>query len=115
MERELTVLSLREAARQIGLSANALRNFVRGARPRITTRTRIERWLAGRPRGERAVSVAAVARLLGEVTPDLPQPEAAAVGRDLAQALLHAYQRRRLPPPRWVRDLARHYGSSAET
>lgn len=109
IERELTTLSLRQAAREIGVSPNALRNFVRGAQPRVTTRARLERWLAGRAGAASPASVSTIVRLLGEVSPDLSPRETAVIGRDLTESLLAAYHRRRLPPPRWVRELARHY------
>jgi hypothetical protein len=109
IERELASTSLRQAAREIGLSPNALRNFVRGAIPRATTRTRLERWLATRAATPSAASVSTIVRLLGEVSPDLPPRETAAIGRELTESILAAYERRRRPPPRWVRELARHY------
>lgn len=109
VERELKWVSLRQAAAEIGISPNALRNFIRGAAPRLTTRTRLERWLAARTTDARTASVSTIVKLLGEVSPDLPARETAAIGRDLAESLLAAYHRRHLPPPRWVRELARHY------
>ena len=109
VERELAWVSLRQAAAEIGISPNALRNFVRGATPRLTTRVRLGRWLAGRAPPEESASVSTIVRLLGEVSPDLSPRETAAIGRDLAESILSAYQRRRLPPPRWVRELARQY------
>lgn len=114
VERELATVSLRRAAREIGLSPNAVRNFVRGARPRTTTRHRLERWLASRPAARSGPSLSTFVRLLGEVTPGLPPRETAALGREVSQLLLEAYRRRHLPPPRWVREVARHYGSSSE-
>jgi hypothetical protein len=114
VERELAVVSLRRAAREIGISPNALRNFVRGADPRSSTRHRLERWLASRPGPSRGPSVAAFVRLLERVTPDLPPTDATGLGRDVSRLLVDAYRRRRLPAPRWVRELARHYGAGAE-
>jgi hypothetical protein len=111
VERELAAISLREAARQIGLSPNALRNFVRGAEPRATTRHRLERWLADRPGAAPGPSLSNFVQLLENITPDLPAREAAALGREMSELLLDAYRRRQIPPPRWVREVARHYGS----
>jgi hypothetical protein len=112
VERELATVSLREAAREIGLSPNALRNFVRGAHPRATTRHLLERWLGQRPGAAGGPSVSNFVRLLENITPDLPRREAAALGREMSTLLLDAYRRRQIPPPRWVREVARHYGSS---
>lgn len=114
VERELGAVSLRQAAREAGMSPNALRNFVRGARPRAITRSRLERWLATRPTEAPGPSLAAFVRLLGGVTPDLPPRDAATLGREVSQLLLDAYQRRHMPTPRWVREVARHYGSSTD-
>jgi hypothetical protein len=102
VERELAVVSLRRAAVEIGLSPNALRNFVRGAEPRATTRLRLERWVAGRPAAAPGPSLSAFVRLLEEVTPDLPPRDASALGRDVSQLLVELYRRRHLRPPRWV-------------
>jgi len=111
VERELASISLRQAAREIGLSPNALRNFVRGAHPRATTRQRLERWLASRGAPGRGPSLSRFLRLIEQVTPDLPPREAQALGREMSQLLVDAYQRQRLPPPRWVSELARHYST----
>lgn len=109
VERQLTNISLRQAAREIGLSPNALRNFVRGAEPRTTTRHRLERWLASRGAPAGGPSLSAFVRLIEDVTPDLPPREARALGREMSQLLIDAYQRQHHPAPRWVRELARHY------
>jgi ADP-ribose pyrophosphatase YjhB (NUDIX family) len=108
--RALATTSLRQAAREIGLSPNALRNFLAGAEPRIRTRARIERWLAARRVEEgRAPSVGNLVQLIGELSRELSPAQSAALGRETAHFLLEAYQARRVAPPRWVRELARHY------
>lgn len=109
VERELDEHSLRWVARQVRMSPNAIRNFLRGATPRRATRVRLERWLASRPTPGRGPSLQGFIRLMGEVTTGLPQKEAAAIGGEVSRMLLGAYQRQQLPPPRWVRELARHY------
>lgn len=109
VERELADLSLRRAAREIGLSPNALKNFLNGAVPRRTTRARLERWLRSRPAERGAPSLQRFLRLVGEITPDLPSGEAAAIGREVSRLILDAYRRQQIPPPRWVRELAQHY------
>lgn len=107
--RQLTTISLRQAASGIGLSPNALRNFLAGAEPRATTRAKLERWLATRRTDERAPRVGDLVRLIGELAGDLSPAQAAALGRETARFLLDAYQARRIVPPRWVRELASHY------
>ena len=107
--RQLATISLRQAASEIGLSPNALRNFLAGAEPRVTTRAKLERWLATRKTGEPRPKVGALVQLIGELTGDLSPAQAAALGRETASFLLDAYQARRLTPPRWVREMASHY------
>jgi post-segregation antitoxin (ccd killing protein) len=112
MERQLTTVSLRQAAAEIGLSPNALKNFLAGAEPRATTRAKLERWLAGRKTSEPAPKVTDLVRLIGDLAVDLSAAQSAALGRETARLLAQAYQERNLTPPRWVRELATHYGSS---
>src|SRR5437773_10802946 len=42
----ITELSLRGAAKEMGISPNGLRNFINGSAPRSATRAKLERWLA---------------------------------------------------------------------
>jgi hypothetical protein len=114
VEREVAHASLRGVAANIGLSPNALRNFIRGATPRAATRAKLERWIAGLPREASGPRVSAFSRLIVEATPGLPPREATTVGRELTRAILSAYERRQLPPPRWVRELSRHYSATPE-
>ena len=107
--RQLATLSLRQAATEIGLSPNALRNFLAGAEPRATTRAKLERWLATRKTDEKHPRIADMVRLIGDLTAELSPAQAAALGRETARLLLGAYQERRLSPPRWVRELADYY------
>ncbi|MBI4420071.1 MAG: hypothetical protein HY560_04530 [Gemmatimonadetes bacterium] len=109
--REVAERSLRQAAREIGLSPNGLRNFLNGAAPRSATRLRMERWLAGQARTRRPPSVGHLVRLIEQLGAELSPRQTAALGRDVAELLVTNYQSRRLPPPRWVRELASHYGA----
>lgn len=111
VDRELAHVSLRRAAREIGLSPNALKNFLNGAVPRRTTRARLERWLLARPAGAQGPGVRRFVQLIGQVSPDLPSREAATLGREMSRLILDAYQRQRIPPPRWVRELLQHYSA----
>lgn len=106
-------MSLRQAGREIGLSPNALRNFVAGAQPRLKTRLYLERWLASRPPTTAGPSVAEFLSLVDGLTPDLPPREARALARHLTDDLVKAYRRVQLPTPSWVRELSRHYGTEA--
>lgn len=107
--RQLASISLRQAASQIGLSPNALRNFLAGAEPRATTRAKLERWLAARKTHEQRPRVADLVELIGDLAAELSPAQAAALGRETARFLVGAYQERHRPPPRWVRELADYY------
>ncbi len=112
VSRQLATLSLRQAASGIGLSPNALRNFLAGAEPRATTRAKLERWIATRKTDERNPKISDLVRLIGDLTVELSPAQTAALGRETARLLLGAYQERRLSPPRWVRELADYYRTS---
>ncbi|MBI4541723.1 MAG: hypothetical protein HY705_01700 [Gemmatimonadetes bacterium] len=109
MARHVAIISLRQAAREIGLSPNALRNFLNGAEPRTATRAKMERWLASRRTRERGPGVGRLVELLGELGTELAPAQTAALGQHTVRFLLNAYEARRLPPPRWVRELADYY------
>jgi len=104
--------SLRQAASEIGLSPNALRNFLAGAEPRKTTRAKLERWIGARKTADTGPQLGDLVRLIGDLTVDLSAAQAASLGRETARLLLEAYQERQLPPPRWVRELATQYRAS---
>jgi hypothetical protein len=107
--RETATLSLRKAAREIAVSPNGLRNFLKGSVPHPATRAKLEHWLSGRGRGSRPPSIGRLIRLVGELASDLSPGQAAQLGRDIADLLCRAYEARRLGPPRWVLDLQRHH------
>ncbi|OYV69074.1 MAG: hypothetical protein B7Z72_07790 [Gemmatimonadetes bacterium 21-71-4] len=110
--RQLATISLRQAAGEIGLSPNALRNFVRGAEPRLSTRAKLEQWVAAHRETEPRPSVGRLVRLLAELGAELSPTQTVQLGRDTARFLLAAYETRRLPPPRWVRELVAYYRPS---
>ncbi len=109
LAREVARQSLRRVAREVGISPNGLRNFLRGSDPRPATRGKLEHWLAVRRGPTRPPSVGHLVRLLDELGADLAPRQAAALGREIAQSLATAYERRHQPPPRWVRELITHY------
>jgi len=100
---------LRRAAAELSISPNGLRNFLNGSAPRSATRTKFERWLAGRQHVTRPPNVGQLVRLLNELAGDLSTQQTAALAGDIAGLLATAYEARRLSPPRWVQDLLRHY------
>ncbi|HZI23037.1 MAG TPA: hypothetical protein VFD76_10985 [Gemmatimonadales bacterium] len=110
VESAITELSLRGAAKQIGVSPNGLRNFINGSAPRSATRAKFERWLASLDhRSVPPPTVGHLVRLLTDLSGDLSPQQAVALGRSISAVLAEAYQARHLAPPRWVKDLLRHY------
>ncbi len=110
VEREIAELSLRNAAKQIGISPNGLRNFINGSASRSATRAKLERWLASLDhRTVPPPTVGHLVRLLTDMSGDLSPQQTALLGRNISALLADAYEARRLAPPRWVQDLLRHY------
>jgi len=113
--REAGQVSLRRVAKEISMSPNGVRDFLHGATPRSATRTKLERWLSSKGRVTRPPNVGQFIRLLNEVSGDLSPQQTEQMGRHLAALLVESYEVRRLAPPRWVRELVRHYEPRAGT
>jgi len=106
----ITELSLRGAAKEMGISPNGLRNFINGSAPRSATRAKLERWLASLDhRTVPPPTVGHLVRLLTDLSGDLSPQQTVLLGRSISAVLADAYEARRLSPPRWVQDLLRHY------
>lgn len=104
--RRVTDRSLRRCAREIGISPNGLRDFLQGAAPRLSTRSKLERWLGAQTSTEKAPSVAHLLRLVGDVAAELSPADADGLRREITKYLSRAYEERRQPQPKWLRDLA---------
>ena len=107
--RETARLSLRQAAAQISLSPNGLRNFLNGSAPRSATRAKLERWLSNQQRVTRPPNIGQLVRLLDELSGDLSPQQTMRLGREIAGLLAAAYETRRLSPPRWVQQFLQQY------
>jgi len=107
--RETARLSLRQAAAQVSLSPNGLRNFLNGSAPRSATRAKLERWLSSQQRVTRPPNIGQLVRLLDELSGDLSPQQTMRLGREIAGLLAAAYETRRLSPPRWVQQLLQQY------
>ena len=107
--RETARLSLRQAAAQISLSPNGLRNFLNGSAPRSATRAKLERWLSSQQRVTRPPNIGQLVRLLDELSGDLSPQQTMRLGREIAGLLAAAYEMRRLSPPRWVQQFLQQY------
>jgi transcriptional regulator with XRE-family HTH domain len=111
MAREAARYSLRHVAREVGMSPNGLRDFLRGAGPRSSTRAKLERWLAGQGQVTRPPNVGQFIRLLNHLAVDLSPEQKTRFGRAIGHLLVESYEVRRLAAPRWVQSLLRHYSS----
>jgi len=107
--RETARLSLRQAAAQISLSPNGLRNFLNGSAPRSATRAKLERWLSSQQRVTRPPNIGQLVRLLDELSGDLSPQQTMRLGREIAGLLAAEYETRRLSPPRWVQQFLQQY------
>ena len=107
--RETARFSLRQAAAQISLSPNGLRNFLNGSAPRSATRAKLERWLSSQQRVTRPPNIGQLVRLLDELSGDLSPQQTMRLGREIAGLLAAAYETRRLSPPRWVQQFLKQY------
>ena len=109
--RAVVQTSLRQAAREISISPNGLRNFINGAAARPATCLKLERWVARRELKGRAPTEGRFIKLLNEVASDLTPRQASAVAKEVASLIADAYELRDLTPPRWMADLARQADS----
>ncbi|HZI23039.1 MAG TPA: hypothetical protein VFD76_10995 [Gemmatimonadales bacterium] len=107
--REAARYSLRRVAREVGMSPNGLRDFLRGAGPRSTTRAKLEQWLADQGQVTRPPNVGQFIRLLNHLAVDLSPDQKRQFGRAIGELLVESYEARRLASPRWVQTLMRHY------
>jgi len=107
VDREVAHRSLRRAAAEVGVSPNGLRHFLGGAFPRLSTRLKLERWLAANATPSRPPAVGQLVRLLHELAADLPTEQAGELALSIGSMLEEAYTGLRLSPPAWVRELAR--------
>lgn len=109
----VTDRSLRRCAREVGISPNGLRDFLHGAVPRLSTRSKLERWLAAQSPEEKAPAVAHLVRLIGDLTIELSPSDADGLRREIATFLSHAYEERRQNAPKWLAELASHDAAAA--
>ena len=102
----VTDRSLRRCAREISISPNGLRDFLHGAAPRLSTRSKLERWLAAQTPDEKAPNVAHVVRLVGDLTSELSPSDGDNLRREITRYLTGAYESRRQSIPKWLKELS---------
>ena len=102
--------SLRQAARDIGMSPTGLRGFLDGAAPYVKTERKLRAWyLREANRGVQAVSPEAASNalklLVGHFAP--------AFGRETTLELMEVLERRcrdsQTPVPQWIGELRQQY------
>ena len=107
LRAEVEAATLRQVARQVGMSPSGLQKLLDGAHPRGATRRRVERWYVlhgpGRLRvglgGGTALTV--VHALVQDLAPARHRP----VMEQLLESMEQAYLSARLPRPEWLEEL----------
>jgi hypothetical protein len=102
--------SLRQAARDIGMSPTGLRGFLDGAAPYVKTERKLRAWyLREANRGVQAVSPEAASNALRLLTAHF----APAYGRETTLELVDVLERRardsQTPVPAWIAELRSQY------
>lgn len=106
--------SLRQAARNIGMSPTGLRGFLDGADPYVKTARKLAEWYvreAGRHQTGLTVETAAAA--LDLLTKHLPMARREAAAAELVEVLHRHCIRSATPPPQWLTELRRSYASDS--
>ena len=88
--REAARYSLRRVAREVGMSPNGLRDFLRGALPRSATRAKLEQWLASQGQVTRPPNMGQFIRLLNHLAVDLSPDQTKQFGRAIAELLVES-------------------------
>ncbi len=95
----VSAASLRQTAREVGMSPSGLQKFLDGSGPHPATRKKLEQWYL---RGGRVPDVQSVLSSLGVLVQDLPPAERI---QAMDRALVALEQSRTGKPPSWVKHL----------
>lgn len=107
--------SLRQAAREVGMSPTGLRKFLEGSSPYTPTRRKLERWYVREAAAHQGdVSHEAAVAALRVLVQDLPPARRRPAAEALLGALEHAYEGARLTAPEWLRALRQHLPEGIE-
>ncbi len=104
--------SLRNAAREIGMSPPGLKLFLLGGSPRSKTLEKIRAWHLAH--GSEGPSVDAARGALRLLVCQLPTDERVPVGRLMLAVLAYLHRRRGSRRPRWLAPLREEYGMPGE-
>jgi multidrug efflux pump subunit AcrA (membrane-fusion protein) len=99
--------SLRQVAREVGMSPTGLGKFMAGGQPYSATRVKLERWYVRERLPEETLSADAAALALRSLTDALPLDASGAVERRLLEVLTDAYAATPAGVPSWLKELQR--------
>lgn len=99
--------SLRQVAREVGLSPTGLAKFLEGTRPYAATRQKLERWYVQQERTLAAPRLTAdtawaIVRVLVQ---DLALPRQKPALASVVRALDEAYGKAEVPTPKWLAEV----------
>jgi transcriptional regulator with XRE-family HTH domain len=97
--------SLRAVARDIGVSAAGLRQFLNGRSPYPTTLVKLNAWYLRRLASAPEFTAAAAQAGLRVLLEAIPADEREAAAAELLEYLEGLYRGRRLRPPAWLAEL----------
>jgi transcriptional regulator with XRE-family HTH domain len=103
LEAERT--SMRAVAREVGLTARALDQFLAGSQPRLSTQMKLRAWYV---RSAGAVSyhdVSTARAALDVLTAGLPEPVRVKLRRALLDRIEEAHRKVGITVPKWVGEL----------
>jgi hypothetical protein len=95
---------LRPVARAIGLDPAAILKFLRGSKPRASTRQKLERWYV-EARIPDVLSPDAARAALDILVQDLPPGDREQALKEAIKAFRAIYQRAKAPQPGWITEL----------
>jgi hypothetical protein len=107
--------SLRQAARDIGMSPTGLRGFLDGADPYVKTARKLTEWYvreAGRQQ-QSELTVETAAAALDLLTKHLPVARRDAAAAELVEVLHRHCIGSRTPPPEWLTELRRSFAADS--
>ncbi|MBI4409145.1 MAG: hypothetical protein HY561_05525 [Gemmatimonadetes bacterium] len=104
---EVEATSLRQVAREIGMSPTGLHKFLTGATPYSATRRKLEHWYIREESARYGAELSAEAALaaLHVLVRDLPATRQTAALQRLTHSLMEIYREVRRPSPTWLREL----------
>lgn len=108
--RRVEEASLRQAAREVGMSPTGLRKFLDGAYPFPATRLKLERWYVREAgRDEASPDTAAALSALDVLVRTLPPRERASGAHEVISAIAESFDAAREKRPAWLTEAERRW------